>query len=154
MVSFDEVDPAAPDAVAAMARYFGELDERFPAGFDPGTPGAGSDASMRPPAGAFVVVRGDDGQVIGCGGLVHLDDGASEIKRMWIDPGRRGQGLARRLLGHLESLVVAAGRRQVVLDTNATLVEAIAMYERAGYRSIERYNDNPYAERWFAKDLD
>ena len=29
-----------------------------------------------------------------------------------------------------------------------------AMYERAGYRSIERYNDNPYAERWFAKDLD
>ena len=25
------------------------------------------------------------------------------------------------------------------------------MYERAGYRPIERYNDNPYAERFFAK---
>ena len=34
----------------------------------------------------------------------------------------------------------------VRLDTNAALTEAIAMYERAGYRAIERYNDNPYAE--------
>jgi hypothetical protein len=27
------------------------------------------------------------------------------------------------------------------------------MYERAGYTRIERYNDNPYAEAWFAKAL-
>jgi hypothetical protein len=27
------------------------------------------------------------------------------------------------------------------------------MYERAGYHAIERYNDNPYAHRWFAKPL-
>jgi ribosomal protein S18 acetylase RimI-like enzyme len=136
-----------------MARYFGELDERFPAGFDPGRPGAGDDTSMRRPAGAFVLVRDDGGAVVGCGGLVHLDDTSSELKRMWIDPGSRGQGLARRLLAHLESLVTTGGRRRVVLDTNATLVEAIALYERAGYEPIERYNDNPYAERWFGKDL-
>ena len=41
----------------------------------------------------------------------------------------------------------------VRLDTNGTLDEAIAMYERAGYRRIGRYNDNPYAEAWFEKDL-
>jgi hypothetical protein len=27
------------------------------------------------------------------------------------------------------------------------------MYERNGYVSIERYNDNPYAHHWFAKQL-
>ena len=27
------------------------------------------------------------------------------------------------------------------------------MYGRAGYGPIERYNDNPYAEAWFAKRL-
>jgi hypothetical protein len=27
------------------------------------------------------------------------------------------------------------------------------MYVRAGYRAIERYNDNPWARRWFEKDL-
>ena len=41
----------------------------------------------------------------------------------------------------------------VRLDTNGTLVEAVAMYDRAGYRRIERYNDNPYASAWFEKDL-
>jgi hypothetical protein len=41
----------------------------------------------------------------------------------------------------------------VVLDTNGSLGEAIALYRRSGYRDIERYNDNPYAEHWFAKDL-
>ena len=29
----------------------------------------------------------------------------------------------------------------------------LAMYERSGYSGIERYNDNPYAERWFEKQL-
>ena len=41
----------------------------------------------------------------------------------------------------------------VILDTNESLTEAIAMYERAGYQAIERYNDNPYAHRWFARVL-
>ena len=45
------------------------------------------------------------------------------------------------------------GHSVVRLDTNDTLVEAIAMYERAGYRSIERYNDNQWARCWFEKDL-
>ena len=34
-----------------------------------------------------------------------------------------------------------------------TLAEAIAMYERAGYRRVDRYNDNPYAELFFEKAL-
>ncbi len=45
------------------------------------------------------------------------------------------------------------GHTTVRLDTNGTLVEAIAMYERAGYRHIGRYNDNPYAQAWFEKEL-
>ena len=45
------------------------------------------------------------------------------------------------------------GCLRVVLDTNESLDEAIAMYERAGYERIERYNDNPYAHHWFAKVL-
>jgi hypothetical protein len=33
------------------------------------------------------------------------------------------------------------------------LGEAIALYESAGYRSIARYNDNPDATRFYAKQL-
>lgn len=145
------VDPAEPRAREAMQRYFEELAARFPNGFDPGD-ALDAVASYRVPDGAFVVaVRGDE--LLGCGAVQHLDASTSEIKRMWVSPAARGAGLGRRLLAHLESLAAAAGRRSVVLDTNRTLTEAIAMYGRAGYVEVDAYNDNPYAERWFRKSL-
>ncbi len=82
-----------------------------------------------------------------------IGDGIGEIKRMWVDPDWRGAGLGARLLRHLEHGAPTSGHGIVRLDTNGTLVEAIAMYERAGYRPIERYNDNPYAQAWFEKGL-
>jgi ribosomal protein S18 acetylase RimI-like enzyme len=114
----------------------------------------GSDvAAMAPPTGVFLVARTVDGVVAGCGGVQsHVGDTA-EIKRMWIDPASRGRGVGRRLLGELEAHSRDLGYVRVVLDTNATLVQAIAMYESAGYRPTERYNDNPYAQRWFVKEL-
>ena len=65
----------------------------------------------------------------------------------------RGAGLGSRMLRHLEAEAARLGHRRVVLDTNGTLLEAIAMYERAGYTHVERYNDNPYAQAWFEKVL-
>jgi GNAT superfamily N-acetyltransferase len=79
--------------------------------------------------------------------------GTGEIKRMWVHPEWRGAGLGARMLGHLEDCARELGHRRVNLDTNGSLVEAISMYQRAGYRPIERYNDNPYAEAFFSKEL-
>jgi GNAT superfamily N-acetyltransferase len=100
----------------------------------------------------FVIARTDIG-CVGCGGLQHLDAGAGEVKRMWIHPDWRKLGLAKRLLGELEDHARRLGYRRAVLDTNAELTEAMALYESSGYETVERYNDNPYAQRWYAKDL-
>lgn len=146
------VDPMGADAQDAMRQYFDELDERFPGGF--GTGGAGSvDAdALAPPTGVFLLARHDD-RGVGCGGLQRLSGETAEVKRMWIHPDWRGLGLAKRLLGELEDHARRLGHRRVVLDTNAELHEAMSLYESSGYRPIERYNDNPYAERWYAKPL-
>jgi len=61
--------------------------------------------------------------------------------------------VARRLLAELEDRARAAGARAVRLDTNRTLVEAIAMYRKLGYVEIEPFNEEPYAHHWFEKDL-
>jgi len=61
--------------------------------------------------------------------------------------------MGKRLLARLEELARVSGRTRVVLDTNGVLLPAIAMYRSSGYIDIDRYNDNPYAEHWFAKDL-
>jgi DNA-binding MarR family transcriptional regulator/GNAT superfamily N-acetyltransferase len=152
-VAFEPVDAAGDAATAAMRSYFAELDARFPRGFDPGDalgPGA---AAMAAPDGVFLLAVADDGAVVACGGVQRLASDTAEIKRMWVDPDWRGTGVGRRMLAELEGHVVRLGYPRVVLDTNATLTEAIAMYTSAGYQPIERYNDNPYAERWFAKQL-
>jgi len=152
-VRFEVVDPADAEATAAMTAYFAELDVRFPGGFDAsGALGPGA-SSMGAPDGAFVLARGGDGLVAGCGGVQRHDSTTAEIKRMWIAPHARGAGLGKRLLAELERVCRGLGYTQVVLDTNATLTEAIAMYESVGYSSIARYNDNPYAQRWFTKPL-
>ena len=72
---------------------------------------------------------------------------------MWVHEEWRGVGLGRRVLERLERLAGWLGYERVILDIDDTLVEAIAMYERADYVAIERYNDDPYAGRWFAKSL-
>ena len=145
-------DPVSPEARTAMSSYFAELDDRFPTGFDVGDALTADPIAFQAPHGAFVIVR--DGAVsVGCGGIQRIDATTGEIKRMWIHADSRGIGLGRRLLDHLEFVAGQLGYTRVVLDTNATLKAAIAMYERAGYDAIERYNYNPYAQRWFGKDL-
>jgi DNA-binding MarR family transcriptional regulator/GNAT superfamily N-acetyltransferase len=151
-VDFDVVDPTAAMARTALGRYFGELDRRFPTGFDPGEQTPADAAALSPPDGGFLLMRSDQ-HLVGCGGVQRIDERTGEIKRMWVDPDWRGLGLGGRLLARLEALAAELGRVRVVLDTNESLVEAIAMYERAGYRGVKRYNDNPYAQRWFAKEL-
>jgi DNA-binding MarR family transcriptional regulator/GNAT superfamily N-acetyltransferase len=149
-VDIRSVHPAAAEARAAVQSYFDELDERFPDGFDPGDHPDGE--VMAPGAGAFVVAT-SDGEPVACGGVHELEPGVGEIKRMWVHRAWRGAGLGSRLLRHLERVAGDLGHTMVRLDTNGTLVEAIAMYERTGYRRIGRYNDNPYAQAWFEKPL-
>lgn len=142
-VHLREVSPTDAVAREAAARYFAELDRRFPSGFDPGEPDH---------SGTFLLAT-SDGQPVAYGGVQRLSDETGEIKRMWVADDWRGAGLGSRMLRELETLASRLGHSRVVLDTNGTLLEAIEMYGRAGYTEIDRYNDNPYAERWFEKAL-
>ena len=151
-ISMAIVDSESPAARDAMRAYFAELDQRFPTGFDVGDGHDDELASMRAPTGGFVIVD-DAGSAVGCGGLRRIDDFTAEIKRMWLHESLRGLGMGKRLLARLEQLAADLGYGIVVLDTNAVLTQAVSMYEGAGYESIERYNDNPYAQRWFRKQL-
>jgi GNAT superfamily N-acetyltransferase len=139
-------DPCATAAQAALAAYFAELDARFPGGFDPGPPA--DPALYRPPQGVFLMAGN-----LGCVALTRDGPRTGEVKRLWVAPAARGQGLARRLMAAVEDHARAMGLAVLRLDTNATLTEAVAFYTREGWTRIPRYNDNPYAQAWFAKTL-
>ena len=151
-VEFTDVDAASVAARQVLRRYFAELADRFPGGFDVEGALAEPADPYTPPRGLFVLaVR--DGEPVGCAALHLLDATTAEFKRMWVDPRARGAGLGGRLLWHLEERARAAGRTVAVLDTNGSLARALALYRGRGYREIPRYNDNPYAQHWFRKEL-
>ena len=148
-----ELEPAgSDDAQWCLNEYYAELQRRFDTGFDPNAGKPVDTADMTPPKGWFVLAR-LEGRAAGCGALIRLDEGPGEIKRVWASPDLRGLGVASRIMDALEGLARDAGLKRVWLDTNGTLTEAQAMYRKRGYREIGRYNDNPYAEHWFEKDL-
>jgi GNAT superfamily N-acetyltransferase len=72
---------------------------------------------------------------------------------MWIAQRARGLGLGRRLLEALEACAVSEGARVARIETSAVLPEAIALYRSAGWVEVPPFNDEPFADYWFEKQL-
>jgi GNAT superfamily N-acetyltransferase len=110
------------------------------------------EADLAPPFGAFYVGY-LDGRPVMTGAWRFRADvtrlGSSrpaEVKRMYVAPSARRQGLARLMLAHLEDAARAAGAEVMVMETGPAQPEAIALYLAAGYQPIEpfgHYRDSP-----------
>ena len=146
------VDPDSADARSCLRAYFAELSRRSESGFDAAAGISAEPHEVTPPAGLFLVayLRGEP---VGCGAVKHHPGEASEIKRMWVAEPARGLGIARRLLAELENDAVTSGASKTHLETNKTLVEAIALYRTAGYVEVPAFNEEPFAHHWFEKRL-
>jgi putative acetyltransferase len=86
--------------------------------------------------GAFFVLL-DGKKVIGTVALHHETDAVCELCRMYLEGRYRGQGLGRRLLEHSIAQARVRGFREVHLKTASVLVEAIDLYKRAGFVTVE-----------------
>ena len=94
------------------------------------------------PGGMLLLAWADD-LAAGCVGLRPFAPGACELKRLYVRPAFRGQGLARRLAA--AALAEARSRRydRLLLDTLPGMVEAQRLYRTLGFREIEPYRANP-----------
>jgi GNAT superfamily N-acetyltransferase len=131
-VSFDD-----PDAAALRAAQRAELAVRY------GTPD--SEPGPAPTAAdttVFLLARDAQGRAVGCGALRELREGLGEVKRMYVVPERRRSGIAAAALAALEAHAVTRGWTHLRLETGTLQPDAIAFYERHGYRRIENYG--PY----------
>jgi DNA-binding MarR family transcriptional regulator/GNAT superfamily N-acetyltransferase len=151
-VQMTPIDPEHRDARYCLAEYVSELNRRSTRGFDPSVGPTAVPHEVRPPAGQFFVAY-LHGEPIGCGAVKHHPDAPAEIKRMWIAPQARGLGLGRRLLETLEACARKGGARVAHIETSAVLSEALSLYRSTGWVEVPPFNDEPFADHWFEKEL-
>lgn len=106
----------------------------------------------RPEGGLFIALC--KGKPAGCIAFKRLDAGRCELKRLYVRSDYRGLHLGRTLLTHALAQARAAGYVWGYCDTDASMVEAISLYGKMGFESIEAYYDNPLpGARYFRKRL-
>lgn len=86
-----------------------------------------------------VVVAYDQDQPVGCGALRAYAPNILEIKRMYVSPENRGQGIATQILSALEGWATELSCEKCLLETGKNQPEAIALYHKNGYRVIPNY---------------
>lgn len=94
-----------------------------------------------------------DGKAVGAVGLKPFDEGRAELKRLYVRPEGRGYGIGLALCEACSLAARAHGYETLLLDTDNGLTHANAIYERLGFRDIERYYNNPMDSRFMALSL-
>ena len=95
-----------------------------------------------PPRGQLLLAQEGE-QAAGCVALRPLDDGACEMKRLFVRPDYRGQGLGRLLAAQMVSEATALGYVVMRLDTLETLKSAMQLYTSMGFQRRTAYYVNP-----------
>ena len=84
-----------------------------------------------------------DENLAGCIGLKKLDKAGCEMKRLYVRPQFRGQGIGGMLIRQIIRDAEEIGYHSMFLDTLPFLKSAIHMYKKYGFYEIESYNNSP-----------
>ncbi len=101
------------------------------------------------PGVGFFVAR-DGGQAVGTAAFRRMPgepatagQAFGEIKRMFVDPARRGERIGALLLAALETALRREGFSLALLETGRDQTEAVRLYERCGYTERTAFGDYP-----------
>jgi GNAT superfamily N-acetyltransferase len=163
-----EIRHEPPDGEAArtlFTEYIVLVRSRLGAEFEPSEEIFATEDAFGQPGGAWLVVY-EDGRAVACGGLRPAQDGAAELKRMFVTARARNRGHGRRLLAELEALArqgghrrarllttTEGGHRRARLLTTTALHEARCLYASAGYRVAAEREVGDRRDLWLEKDL-
>lgn len=109
------------------------------------------------PAGRLLLAwPGADGagEALGCVALRPIEEGACEMKRLYLRSAARGTGLGRLMAERICDEARALGYRRICLDTLPRMAAAVHLYTSLGFREIPPYTYNPVPETlYLALDL-
>lgn len=138
MLEVSKIDPLSDAGRSLFERLSQEQIDRY--GRDGGSP---LEALAKPEV--IFIAAFLNGEAVGCGAVVPLEEGVGELSRIFVDSSARRNGVGRAIMADLEA---QAGARygRLVLETGIQQPESIALYEKCGYTPIPCWGksaDNP-----------
>lgn len=135
---------AADDAALAgiirknLEKY--QLDIPGTAYFDPELEHLSAYYNAFPDKRAYYVMADGDGGILGGVGIAEYDgiEHCAELQKLYLTDRAKGRGLGRRLMEEAEKAALQKGYRRLYLETHTNLREAILLYEKTGFRRIEK----------------
>jgi putative acetyltransferase len=140
-VTITQERPDQPEVVAlldALDRYLGGL-------YEPEANHILSVEELLAPSVRFFVAR-DGGEAVGTGAARLVDDGQGrygEVKRMYVDPARRGRRIGAQMLARIEAQLRTDGVAEARLETGSAQMEAVKLYRQAGYADCAPFGAYP-----------
>ncbi len=86
-----------------------------------------------------VVVAYQNDTPVACGAIKEWDESTMEVKRMYVPPSFRNQGIAALVLAELEAWTKELHYNRCILETGIKQPEAIRLYQKCGYQIIPNY---------------
>jgi putative acetyltransferase len=104
--------------------------------------------------GHIFMAETDDGEAVGCVGLMAMDDGGFEVVKMTVTEATRGTGLGHRLMRACIDKAEQLRAPRLYIETNSNLAPALALYRASGFVDLPP-RPTPYArcDVWMKRKL-
>lgn len=92
-----------------------------------------------PPTGRLLLVHDHNDRLLGCGTLQQARPDAGELKRLYVRPEAAGNQLGKALVDARINAARQMGWRTLLVNTPIGNREMLHLYEKTGFRYIERF---------------
>ena len=116
-----------------------------------------SDFYLASPKRAYFIALDDNDNIIGGIGLAELGfmDDTAELQKLYLTDTAKGQGISYELIKLVEETALNKGYKRIYLETHTNLKAAIHLYEKCGYKLIEKPKEVVHSSmnRFYLKEL-
>ncbi len=116
-----------------------------------------SDYYLAKPDERYYYILTDDDKLIGGVGLARFEcfEDCCELQKLYLADEAKGEGLSYKMMSIIEDKAKELGYKRMYLETHDNLAIAIHVYERCGYKEIEKPEGVVHAtmNRFFLKEF-
>ena len=142
-MNYKKIDKSDNNAIAKIVRHNLEKARLNIPGtvyFDKGLDNLSEFYNSAPDKRVYYIAKNDEGETIGGIGIAEFDgfEGCAEIQKLYLTDKAKGKGYGKELVRLAENWARAAGYCNLYLETHTNLETALKLYEKMGFRRIER----------------